>query len=143
MNKNNNLGRFFLVLTIILWSLYEVYPPKARDLIKAFDNRATHRDATLTNILAQADVLHNTGTNNDFAALQTAIGTNDLLKYFQGIYPAAANQIRPTIYILNRLQRESAGKIKLGIDLQGGTQFLVEMDTSKLASLLEIGRAHI
>ena len=38
-------------------------------------------------------------------------------------------------YILNRLQREAAGKIKLGLDLQGGMSFLLEMDTNRLASI--------
>ena len=33
---------------------------------------------------------------------------------------------------MNRLQRDAAGKIKLGLDLQGGTSFLVEMDTNVL-----------
>ena len=35
---------------------------------------------------------------------------------------------------MNRLQRDAAGKIKLGLDLQGGTEFLVEMDTNALAN---------
>ena len=35
---------------------------------------------------------------------------------------------------MNHLQRDAAGKIKLGIDLQGGTSFLVEMDTNVLFS---------
>jgi SecD/SecF fusion protein len=41
--------------------------------------------------------------------------------------------LHPTTYILNRLQREAAGRIRLGLDLQGGTSFLVEMDTNGLA----------
>jgi SecD/SecF fusion protein len=42
---------------------------------------------------------------------------------------------------LNRLQREVAGKIKLGLDLQGGTSFLVEMDMSKLTDTNEASGA--
>ena len=141
MNKNNNLGRFFLVLTIILWSLYEVYPPTSRDLVQTFASRAQNQDAAFKTILTQAAEWQKAGTNNEFAALQAAIGTNDLQKYFKGVFPAAANQLHPTTYILNRLQRESAGKIKLGLDLQGGTSFLVEMDTSKLANTNETGSA--
>ena len=139
MNKNNNLGRFFLVLTIILWSLYEVYPTTAQDLVQTFSNRAKNQDAAFKNILLTAAELQKAGTNNEFAVLQAAVGTNDLQKYFPLI--PAANQIHPNLYILNRLQRESAGKIKLGLDLQGGTSFLVEMDTSKLANTNETGSA--
>jgi len=128
--KSNNLGRFLLVVAIILWSLYQVYPPTARDLKQEFSRRAEKRDAAFTNILAQADAFQKAGTNNEFVALQTAAGTNDLQKYFPFI--PAANQLYPNTFILNKLQRDAAGKIKLGLDLQGGTSFLVEMDTNVL-----------
>jgi SecD/SecF fusion protein len=132
MNKNNNLGRFILVLIIIAWALMEVYPPTSRDLVKEFARRAQSQDTVFKGILAQAIALQQAGTNNEFTALQIAAGTNDLKKYFPHYAPAAANQIHPNTYILNRLQRDSAGQIKLGIDLQGGTEFLMEMDTNVL-----------
>ena len=53
------------------------------------------------------------------------------LRYFPSF--GAKEQLHPTTYILNRLQREAAGRIRLGLDLQGGTSFLVEMDTNGLA----------
>lgn len=133
MNKNNNLGRFIIVLIIIGWSLMEVYPPSPRDLLQQFVSRAQKPDATFSNIVATAKVLQKGNTNSTFMALKLAAGTNDLQKYFP-FYPSAANQIYPNIYILNRLQRESAGKVKLGIDLQGGTSFLVEMSTNALVA---------
>ncbi len=129
MNKNNNLGRFLLVIAIIAWALYEVYPPTARDLVEQFASRAQFHDAAFTNILAQTAALQKAGTN-EFAALQLATGTNDLQKYFPQL--GGQNQVHPNLFILNRLQREAAGKIKLGLDLQGGTSFLVEMDTNVL-----------
>jgi SecD/SecF fusion protein len=129
MNKNNNLRRFLLVLAIIVWALVEIYPPTARDLVQEFSNNAVSRDAAFTNILTQAAALQQAGTN-EFAALQLATGTNDLEKYFPTM--GGQNQVHPNLFILNRLQREAAGKIKLGLDLQGGTEFLVEMDTNVL-----------
>ena len=36
--------------------------------------------------------------------------------------------------MLNRVQREAAGRIRLGLDLQGGTSFQVSMDTSGLTN---------
>jgi SecD/SecF fusion protein len=138
MNKNNNLGRFLLVIAIILWALFEVYPPTSRDLVQQFTSRALNRDAAFTNILADSAVMQKAGTN-EFAALQLATGTNDLQKYFPFI--GAQNQVHPDLFILNKLQRDAAGKIKLGLDLQGGTSFLVEMDTSKLSNTNETGSA--
>jgi len=129
MNKNNNLGRFILVIAIIGWSILQVLPPTSRDLVEQFSSRAQNPDTTFKDIVARAKTLQ-AGTNNEFAALQTAIGTNDIQKYFPFI--GAKNQVHPNLFILNRLQRDAAGKIKLGLDLQGGTSFLVEMDTNTL-----------
>jgi SecD/SecF fusion protein len=129
--KQNNFGRFILVVCIVLWSLYEIYPPASRDLVSEFSRRAEYRDAGFTNILANIAALQKSDTNaSEFALLETAAGTNDLQPYFPFI--AAADQVKPNLFILNRLQRDAAGKIKLGIDLQGGTSFLVEMDTNIL-----------
>ena len=138
MNKSNNFGRFLLVLAIIAWSLYEVYPPSSRSLLAEFSRRAQHQDAPFKAIVAQATA-QTSATNNEFAALQTAIGTNELQKYFPFI--PASSQIHPNLFILNRLQRDAAGRIKLGLDLQGGTSFLVEMDTTKLANTNETSSA--
>ncbi|HEY5041001.1 MAG TPA: protein translocase subunit SecD [Verrucomicrobiae bacterium] len=128
--KQNNFGWFILVVCIVLWALYEVYPPTSRDLVQEFSSRASNKDAAFTNILDGTAALMKTGTNSEFAALEKATGTNDLDKYFPKFQ--AANQLQPNLFILNRLQRDAAGKIKLGLDLQGGTQFLVQMDTSIL-----------
>ena len=51
----------------------------------------------------------------------------------------ATNQSDPTTFILNRLQRDASGKIKLGLDLQGGTAFLLEMNTNALAASAATG----
>src|SRR5215471_4173830 len=137
--KQNNLGRFLLVLAIILWSLYEVYPPTSRSLISEFSSQGQNQDATFKAIVAQAEAMQKAGTNNEFLALQIAAGTNQIQKYFPFI--PAQNQIHPNLFILNRLQRDSLGRIKLGLDLQGGTSFLVEMDTTKLANTNDTGSA--
>ena len=128
--RRNNLGRFILVVAIIVWALISIYPPTSRDLIKEFSRRAEHKDTTFTNILTQAELLQTTGTNTGFASLQTAASTNDLQPYFPFI--SAKDQLYPNVFILNQLQRDASGKIKKGIDLAGGTSFLVAMDTNVL-----------
>ena len=133
--KRNNLGRLALVLIIVAWSLYEIYPPAGRDLIQYFKERSINHDAEWTNILQRAEALRLSAPERGFSNLKDAVGTNnvDIAKYFP--FFEAKNELYPTTYILNRLQREAAGKIKLGLDLQGGTQFTVEMDTNKLATI--------
>ena len=132
MNKNDR-WKFVLVIAIVLWSLIQVYPPTSLDLIQQFSSRAQGTDATFTNILDHAQAFHTADTNStEFADLREAIGTNDIQSYFPFINAKA--EPHPTTYILNQLQRDASGKIKLGLDLQGGTSYLVEMDTNYLAT---------
>jgi SecD/SecF fusion protein len=128
--KKNNFGWFIFVVLVVFWALFEIYPPTSRDLIEQFTSRAENQDAAFTNILQQVQVLQQAKTNSEFANLQTAIGTNDIQKYF--LFVSAKDQIDPNLFILNQLQRDASGRIKLGLDLQGGTSFLVEMNTNVL-----------
>ena len=130
--KQNNRWRFILVILIVVWSLYEIYPPTSRNLASDFASRAENTDAAFTNILTRLAPLETARPDLAFANLQEAIGTNSIENYFPFII--AKNQLNPTTFILNQLQRDASGKIKLGLDLQGGTSFLVEMDTNALAN---------
>ncbi|HUE37554.1 MAG TPA: protein translocase subunit SecD [Candidatus Acidoferrum sp.] len=132
MNRNDR-WKFIFVILVVVWSLWQINPPASRDLIQQFASRAQTPDATFTNILQRAEALQSADTNaTEFAVLRQAIGTNDVQIYFPFI--AAKAQLDPTIYILNQLQRDASGKIKLGLDLQGGTSYLAEMDTNYLAT---------
>ena len=130
--KQNNLWKFLFVVFIVGWSFVSMYPPASSSLVKVFASRGENQDATFSNILARADTLQQAATNSEFANLHAAIGANDIQGYFTFIN--ASNETDPTTFILNRLQRDASGKIKLGLDLQGGTAFLVEMDTNALAA---------
>lgn len=132
MNRNN-VWRFVLVLLVVLWSFYELYPPEGKNLVQYFRERAVNtRDNVFSNIVAQAQSLEKAMPQKPYDDLVEAIGTNDITRYFPMF--EAKNEQDPTRYILNRLQRESAGRIRLGLDLQGGTSFLVRMDTSTLTN---------
>jgi len=122
-----------LVVVVVVWSLIELYPPKGRDLVVYFRERAVNtHDGVFSNLVATAQSLQRTTPEKPYDDLLEAVGTNDLTKYFP--FFEAKNEAHPTTYILNRLQREAAGRIRLGLDLQGGTSFLVRMDTSSLTN---------
>ncbi len=131
MNRNN-LWRFVLVVLVVLWSVYELYPPTGRSLLQEFRTRAVRSDNTFSNILYKAQALQQTAPERTYDNLKEAIGTNDITRYFP--YFEAKDEVRPTAFVLNQLQRRAAGKIHLGLDLQGGSSFLVEMDTSSLTN---------
>lgn len=131
MNRNN-FWRLLLVVLILVWSAYELYPPTPRDLVQVFRERAVNRDTNFTAMVQKAVELKQGVAEKAYDSLSEAIGTNDITRYFP--FYNAKEQVNPTSYILNRVQREAAGRIRLGLDLQGGTSFLVEMDTSSLTN---------
>ena len=132
MNRSHFWKLIFIIL-VVLWSLWELNPPTGRDLVQEFRGKAIRPDATFTNILSRLDGLQKERPARPFANLVEAVGTNSVTKYFPEY--GAENEPKPTLFILNRLQKEAAGKIKLGLDLQGGTSFLVEMETNRLARI--------
>ena len=138
MNRNN-FWRFVLVVLVLVWSLFELYPPNGQDLVELFRDKAVSRDTNFVAIVAKAQALQKAMPERGYDNLAEAIGTNDITRYFP--FFEAKNEVRPTGYILNRLQKKAAGKIRRGLDLQGGTSFLMEMDTNRLADASDIGGA--
>jgi SecD/SecF fusion protein len=137
--KRNDFWKFVLVVFLVCWSLYEMYPPTSQDLVKSFETRAVNRDAAFKDIEARLATLQKAQPGLEFKNLQDAIGTNDIQPYFPFI--DAKNQLYPNTYILNQLQRDASGKIKLGLDLQGGTSYLVSMNTNVLTNPEDVSGA--
>lgn len=132
MNRNNS-WRFILVVLIVVWAIFEAYPPTNRDLIDTFRTSASHVDATFGDIVAKAQALGKDRPGNDYLNLRAAIGTNDITKYFPQ-FTNSTTAAHPTTSILNGIQRKALGRIHLGIDLQGGIAFTVQMDTNHLVT---------
>ncbi len=128
--KRNYFWKWALVVFLVAWSLWELNPPTGRNLIEQFKDESIKSDATFSNIVARAEALSKTNSTRAYGNLREAIGTNDIRPYFPFIDTKA--ELNPNVAILNRLQKAAAGKIKLGLDLQGGTSFLVGMETNKL-----------
>src|SRR5437867_5654646 len=134
-----HLWIFLFILFVVAFALLSLFPLKGHDLFEVFQSRARNRDAAFTNIVETYRALQRTNSSRLYGNLKDAIGTNDIAKYFSNIN--IKGQRNPNNYVLNRLQRDSAGKIKLGLDLQGCTLFVVEMDTSKLGTNSDRGAA--
>ncbi|HVM50222.1 MAG TPA: protein translocase subunit SecD [Candidatus Acidoferrum sp.] len=132
MKTQNNRWKLALVLLVIAWSFYEMYPPTGRSLAKQFQVTAMRKDAEFAAIVNREQAFQRERPERPFANLKEAVGTNDISRYFPAF--AVKDQANPTQAILNRLQQQAAGKIKLGLDLQGGTSFLVGIDTNHLAA---------
>ena len=126
--KSNLLWKFLLVVFVVAWSINECWPPKGRSLITVFEERAQNKDDTFKAIMAQANAMQATNSVREFGNLWDAVGTNSIAKYFPTI--PTEGEKDPRRAILQRLQKDATGKIRLGLDLQGGTMFVVGVDTS-------------
>ena len=130
--KRNNVWKWVLTILLAAWALYSAYPPTSRNLLQEFQSKAVNTDTNLTAILSRARDLEKQNPERAYGNLAQAIGTNDITRYFPKIRSTA--ELNQTKVILNRLQQDAAGKIKLGLDLRGGTSFTVEVDTNRLAA---------
>jgi len=116
------------VVVVLLWSAYELYPPTGRPLLAQVERDAENtQDPVFREILSKARDLEGKGVSS-FNSMVEAAGTNSLERFFPRIeIPTGKDTNR---IILNHLQRAALGKIKLGLDLQGGMSFLVQMQTN-------------
>src|SRR5438093_12355180 len=104
MNRNH-FWKLIFILLVVAWSLYEMYPPTARDLIEVFAERGVRQDATFSNILFQARELSKQRPERAFGNLREAIGSTPITNYFP--FFEIGSELYPTTHILNRLQREA------------------------------------
>jgi SecD/SecF fusion protein len=126
----------FLIAFLVLGSLWEMYPLSNRSLIAEFAKRADYNslDTNFTAITNRAWNMQKErpDRSQEFNDLLDAIGTNDIQKYFP--YNNVKGQEKPTYALLNIIQKKAAGKIHLGLDLQGGTEFRVSLDTNVVSA---------
>ncbi len=138
MNIVTRHPKFFwaLIAFMVLGSLWEMYPLTNQSLIQEFQDKADRgaMNPVFEKIVKQARDLQaaKPDPTREFSDLMTAIGTNDIQPYFP--YNDVRGQENPTYTLLNILQRKAAGKIHLGLDLQGGTEFRVSLDTNHVSA---------
>jgi SecD/SecF fusion protein len=113
-----------------MWPLWDD-PGK---LIEQF-GKATNRDAELEKVYAAAmenfDSEEENG--NEFGILQKAVEDAGLvLTNYNFPKMTFRGQVPDNRLVLQKLQKQVAGQIQLGLDLKGGSSFLVAMDTNKL-----------
>jgi SecD/SecF fusion protein len=139
--KRKNTWKWVFVVILIAWSIYEITPPQSRDLVQVFQEEAKQPDATFEGIVQRAEQMQAENPARPFGNLRDAIGTNDIRPYFPQFNVAGERD--PAYAILNQVQQKAAGKIRLGLDLQGGVQFTVEMDTNRLERVEEEDRVRM
>ncbi len=127
------------VVVVILWSAYELYPPTGRPLLAQVERDAENtQDPIFREILTKAREAEAKGAN-PFNSFLSAAGTNSLERFFPRVEIPAGKETNRTI--LNHVQRAALGQLKLGLDLQGGMSFLVQMKTNEFKDSDALERA--
>ncbi|MFM2293819.1 MAG: hypothetical protein RLZZ350_232 [Verrucomicrobiota bacterium] len=142
---SRNTWRLVLIIAVVAWSYLQFTPTTGTDLPTMFRSRAVRASdkpeqvALLDGVIKRMDELQKANDAREFDNVLEAIGTNDIAPLFPFFEQQARTNADPTRYILNRLQREGAGKIKLGLDLQGGTEYVVGVDFSAVNNTNKLG----
>ena len=134
--KRNNLARFLLLLLILGWAWTEMYPlwNQPGKLIEQF-GKATNKDADFDKVLqaANANFDADDKNSNEFGTLYEAVEASGLvLTNYNFPKMTFRGQVPDNRLVLQKLQKQVAGQIQLGLDLRGGSAFLVAIDTNKL-----------
>ncbi len=141
--KRNNLARFLLLLLILGWAWTEMYPlwDKPGKLIEQFD-KATNKDADFDKVFqaAYANFDPDDKNSNEFGTLYEAVEASGLvLTNYNFPKMTFRGQVPDNRLVLQKLQKQVAGQIQLGLDLKGGSSFLVAIDTNKLENTAASG----
>jgi len=149
MQKQPTFGRFLLVAVLAIWTLSEWYPPQGKNMVDEFDQTAQGNHDTIVAELKEASEKLREGDELTLETWMTAVGDVDLREMFPGqtngipkklwriegkeaqeafwANPTDEQQTQINREILARIQKDSVGKVKLGLDLRGGTQFVVQV----------------
>ena len=172
MQKQPTFGRFALVAILAIWTLSEWYPPQGKNMVDEFDHTAQGNQDSIVAELKEASNKLREGDELTLETWMTAVGDVDLREMFPGqtngivkqigiekeawVAPTEEQQRQINREILARIQKDSVGKVKLGLDLRGGTQFVVQVkpklddegnplsiDESQLTKAMEIMRRRV
>jgi SecD/SecF fusion protein len=133
MNKSY-LWKFVVIAVVAIGSFLLMWPPYGRDVVEVFDSSAMGKDKAFNDALALAKEKIAEDAHNPLSKLREAVSEKnlDLRNYFPGYFKPDSQ--KPNDEILNQIDRKSAGKIQLGLDLKGGTSFLLRMDFTGIES---------
>ncbi|MEI7733519.1 MAG: protein translocase subunit SecD [Verrucomicrobiota bacterium] len=134
MNRSH-FWKLALIVFVTAWAIFELTPPQSKNLLEEFQRRAVNIDTNFQAIVAKAQAMQATNAARGYGNIVDATGGAQITNYFP--FVNLSRERYPSNYtraILNQLQRDGAGKIKLGLDLQGGTSILVKLDTNRLQS---------
>ncbi len=140
--KRNKLNRILFLLLVLGWAGYEMTPLKDEPgrLLERFKSESassTDRAAVIS-IHETAEATFNAQEEqekNEYGALMSAVTESGvaLTNHFNYKFSGKKTTKELNDLIMQKLQRDSSGQIQFGLDLQGGSSFLVQMKTNSIS----------
>ena len=132
--KRSNIKRFLLLVLILWWAISETLPlqDKQGRLLEQFISESNDQNSpAILNIhkTAKSNFDAQTDSQNEYGALLSAVEESgvSLKNHFDYKFSGKKSDKDYNDSILQKLQTESSGQIRYGLDLQGGSSFLVAM----------------
>ncbi len=132
--KRSNIKRFLLLVLILWWAISETLPlqDKQGRLLEQFISESNDQNSpAILNIhkTAKSNFVAQTDSQNEYGALLSAVEESgvSLKNHFDYKFSGKKSDKDYNDSILQKLQTESSGQIRYGLDLQGGSSFLVAM----------------
>ena len=136
--KRSNIKRFLLLVLILWWAISETLPlqDKQGRLLEQFISESNDQNSpAILNIhkTANSNFVAQTDSQNEYGALLSAVEESgvSLKNHFDYKFSGKKSDKDYNDSILQKLQAESSGQIRYGLDLQGGSSFLVAMQMNK------------
>ena len=99
--SRNNFWKWTVVISIIVWSLFQAYPPSNQDIGEVFTSNAINKNKDFDAIVSRYQAAQRTNSAKAFANLVEAVGTNDLRNYFPQF--DVRSETSPNFAILSRV----------------------------------------
>ena len=122
--------RLIIVVLITWWAVSEWTPPNDRNLLEVFREQAANPDEEFERIFKEANATAYATGGLTYEDWSVVLKETELSKYFK--VPRRMEGADTNRAILRDLERKAAGEVQLGLDLKGGSQFVVELKVDGL-----------
>jgi len=111
-----------------------MWPPFGRDPLAKFETAAIGKDEAFTKLMQVVREKQVKTPARPLGNLKDAVAelNVDLRKYFPSAEVSQLEPAKANKQIIDEIEKQCAGKIKLGLDLKGGTEFKLQMDLSTI-----------
>ena len=133
-----NLWKLTLSLAIVVWAVGTLLPLKNQPFVDYAKAHATAKPAEFNALLTEATALKTNGQVPSVFVGLKKLGHDrklDLSQYFPSLQleETLKNIDKRNDILLNELLRRSKSKLQLGLDLEGGVEFTLEVDPQAAA----------